>query len=376
MATSLPGQRTCTPSPLQNVPKLTSITPTLIFSAFSGTVDSWCATIAPSAPTTSSAASAASVAISSACPVLPRVRTMITTSKPSRNVPLNATSTAARASASLSCCVVVAKMASSSCLGSAPAARSTALRNHCSPKINRMPPITVRSTGSGMCVSSGPTAATRAAKSTNAPSAPAIPRRQPAVAPTATTIVRASTTSTAQAKKTPTISTTSSVWTMPWLRASPRRCGPGALAGHLEAGDRGGGGDVQGGQRPAMGDGGHEVAPLADQRGEALLFAPDDDRHRALAEGGVEEAPRRLASQTERPDAELRQGRQGGRDPTHHRERQVLDRARRHLDRGRRQVRGPVPRQHDPRRAGALGAAQQCSEVPRIAHAGDNHQEG
>ena len=62
MARSEPGQRTPRPSPAQNVPKDTSISPTTIFMAFSGTPASWRATTTPTPATTRMAAPAAALA--------------------------------------------------------------------------------------------------------------------------------------------------------------------------------------------------------------------------------------------------------------------------------------------------------------------------
>src|SRR5664280_1975434 len=63
MARSEPGQCTPTPSPDQKVPKLTSISPTPIFMAFSGTDDSCRPTMTPTTPTTTMAAAAAIVVV-------------------------------------------------------------------------------------------------------------------------------------------------------------------------------------------------------------------------------------------------------------------------------------------------------------------------
>ena len=94
------------------------------------------------------------------------------------------------------------KIASSSCLSLAPAARRIALRSHCRPKVRSRPPTTTRRTPSGSEVSAGPSAPTSAGEDQHRRPDPGQRRRQRRVVPTARTIVNASTASTAQARKT------------------------------------------------------------------------------------------------------------------------------------------------------------------------------
>ena len=65
--------------------------PTTVFMAFSGTPASWRATTTPTPATTRMAAPAAALASPSSWSPPPRPRTMMATSRPSRNVPLKAT---------------------------------------------------------------------------------------------------------------------------------------------------------------------------------------------------------------------------------------------------------------------------------------------
>src|SRR5450759_928803 len=135
MARSDPGQCTPTPCPDQKVPKLTSISPTPIFMAFSGTDDSCRATMTPTTPTTTMATAAAVAASPRSWEVVPKVITITTTSRPSRNTPLNATANAVESRPLVadgvdSSSTCLAKMASSSCLAFNPAARRTALQSH------------------------------------------------------------------------------------------------------------------------------------------------------------------------------------------------------------------------------------------------------
>ena len=110
-----------------------------------------------------------------------------------------------------------AKAASSSCSGlAARAARRIALRSHCRPKISSRPPTTRCRTSIGSAVSAGPD------RGDDRRPAPAARRRRRAsaerqlrVVPTASTIVSASTASTAQARKTETASPASAPLTAP-----------------------------------------------------------------------------------------------------------------------------------------------------------------
>src|SRR3954464_9541202 len=92
-------------------------------------------------------------------------------------------------------------MASSSWSALRPAARRIALRSHCRPKTSRKAPTTSRSVSSGITVSAGPSTATTTASRTTAAATPVRLDRQPRAIPAARTIVRASTISTALARK-------------------------------------------------------------------------------------------------------------------------------------------------------------------------------
>ena len=87
-----------------------------------------------------------------------------------------------------------------------PAERMTALRSHCRPKISSRPPTARRSTSIGSDVSAGPSAATITASASAAAATPPSAEDQLRVVPTASTMVSASTASTAQARNTDTAS--------------------------------------------------------------------------------------------------------------------------------------------------------------------------
>src|SRR5947209_8194805 len=91
-------------------------------------------------------------------------------------------------------------MASSSCSAFKPPARRTALRNHCSPNTSRTVPTTRRSESIGRFARAGPRPATMTANPPTAAATPHPADRQPRVTPTARTMVKASTISTADAK--------------------------------------------------------------------------------------------------------------------------------------------------------------------------------
>src|SRR5689334_16204858 len=91
-------------------------------------------------------------------------------------------------------------MASSSCIAFRPPARRTALRNHCRPNTSRTVPTTSRSESIGRLARAGPRPATMTTNPATAAATPHPADRQPRVTPTARTIVRASTISTADAK--------------------------------------------------------------------------------------------------------------------------------------------------------------------------------
>src|ERR1700676_2022175 len=126
-------------------------------------------------------------------------------------------------------------MASSSCLALRPAALRMALRNHCSPNTSSRPPITSRRVANGTSrISGGPTTTTRAASAASATTTPSMAERQPPGRPTANTMVRASTISTALARKTAITRTRDPLWvtvaviTDPWSGGQPRRRCPRA----------------------------------------------------------------------------------------------------------------------------------------------------
>ena len=76
-----------------------------------------------------------------------------------------------------------------------------ALRSHCKPKINSSVPTTNCSAAMGMAVSAGPSTAQMAARTTSAAPTPTREERHPRVTPAASTMVSASTISTAEARK-------------------------------------------------------------------------------------------------------------------------------------------------------------------------------
>src|SRR4051794_8539203 len=82
-----------------------------------------------------------------------------------------------------------------------PVARRIALRSHCSPKTSSSPPTTMRSASNGSEAIAGPSATVTSASETSAAATPISVERQPRVVPTASTMVRASTISTALARK-------------------------------------------------------------------------------------------------------------------------------------------------------------------------------
>src|SRR6266545_642453 len=89
-AASPPGHSEPAPSAPQKIPNEVSITPTLNFIAFSGTLASGRRTATPTAATTRTAAAAASAARPRRCWFAPKVRAMKTTSSPSSRTPLKA----------------------------------------------------------------------------------------------------------------------------------------------------------------------------------------------------------------------------------------------------------------------------------------------
>ena len=135
---------------------------------------------------------------------------MKTTSRPSSRTPLNATvneyqSSPARSS---SCATRPApaptrKASSSSCSSLYPLERRIALRSHCSPNASNSAPTTRRSVSIGIEPSAGPSAATRMPGRFRAAPAPISVERHPRTTPTPSTIVSASTISTALARNAP-----------------------------------------------------------------------------------------------------------------------------------------------------------------------------
>src|SRR2546421_5346665 len=94
-----------------------------------------------------------------------------------------------------------AKASCSSWSALKPLARRIALRSHCSPKTSSSAPTTRRRAEIGTSVSAGPSAAVAAARTAVAAPTPSRDERQPRVIPAASTIVSASTISTALARK-------------------------------------------------------------------------------------------------------------------------------------------------------------------------------
>src|SRR3954470_13371615 len=130
---------------------------------------------------------------------------------------------AARAAASSA-----AKTAFSSWRGRNPLARRIALRSHCRPKISSSAPTTRRSASIGMALTAGPSAATAAVRASSPVALPARAVRQPRASPAASTIVTASTPSTAVARKTATNSPASRLTAPP----APPSGGSSSVAEH------------------------------------------------------------------------------------------------------------------------------------------------
>src|SRR5262245_26121173 len=189
------------------MPKLVNSTPTTNLSSFSGTRSSGARTASPTATTSTTAAAAAAAARPSRPCVEPKVITMNATSSPSSSTPLKATvndyqsTRAVPASASSASRRSRAKAAASSWSGLKPLARRIALRSHCSPKASSSAPTTRRSVSIGIALSAEPSATTTAASVSNPAPTPRSVDRQPRTTPTASTIVSASTASTALATK-------------------------------------------------------------------------------------------------------------------------------------------------------------------------------
>src|SRR5947209_1824792 len=95
--------------------------------------------------------------------------------------------------------VSASNAACSSRVALTPAARRTALRSHCSPNTSNRPPTATRSASIGSAVSAGPSPATTIASRPPAAPTPYSAEDQLLVEPTASTIVSASTASTALA---------------------------------------------------------------------------------------------------------------------------------------------------------------------------------
>src|ERR1700730_17574541 len=206
-AKSCPGQAMPSPSPVQNTPKADNITPTPNLRVFSGTRDSGRWTIAPTARTRAQAASAPRLAGTSKPRPAPTAITMKTTSRPSSKTALNAVTPAAqprflcrRRSCSVNSAASAAKMASSSCKGMTPAARSDAFLSHPMPKSSSMMPIASCSAVIGTRSRSGPNNRTIAANNPRPAFVPRAAGRHPRKVATASTMVKASTTSTIEAR--------------------------------------------------------------------------------------------------------------------------------------------------------------------------------
>ena len=137
--------------------------------------------------------------------VPPTATTMNTTSRPSRKTPFNAMvkpTQSWRADVPWISVTVAAYDLSSSCMAITPADRSTALCSHLSPNRTISVPMISFSVSSGTRVTiSWPKIATKTASASSATTVPYSGERQPLVRPTASTIVSASTDSTADPKK-------------------------------------------------------------------------------------------------------------------------------------------------------------------------------
>src|SRR5581483_879819 len=206
-AASEPGQLPPAPSVDQKIPNVVSITPTANLSVFSGTRARGGRTANPTAATSATATPAPSAASGMLPCVLPNVSTMNATSRPSSSTPLNesvnpyqSTPPRSRGAAVFASASSREKISSSSCSALNPLARRIALRSHCSPNVSRRPPTTSRNASIGMTVSAGPSAATIAASTTTAAPTPVSEERQPRATPEASTMVSASTPSTALAR--------------------------------------------------------------------------------------------------------------------------------------------------------------------------------
>src|SRR3984893_2816585 len=207
MARSAPGQSTPSPSPVQNTPKADNITPTANFRVFSGTRASGRCTTNPTQATSRQAASAPALAGNNIPrPALSAI-TMNTTSSPSSSTALKLArpaSQSSRASWRLACsrspAVSVANAVASSWSGMMPAERRIALRSQRIPNSSSRTPITSCSRCSGTRSSKGPSATTISASTTRPVNAPSPAGRQPRTVATASTMVRASTASTSEAR--------------------------------------------------------------------------------------------------------------------------------------------------------------------------------
>src|SRR5215469_16438623 len=209
-AASEPGQDAPAPSPPQNTPKLVSMIPTTNFIVFSGTRASGARTANPTAATSTVAQPAAIDARPTFLALAPKVSTMKTTSSPSSSTPLNArvkpyqsgTPRNRRDAWLLASAMCSANSLSSSCRDLWPLARSTALRIHCSPKTRSSAPTTTRRAVIGIASTAGPRIATTTASTASADTVPVPADRQSRAVPAASTMVTASTASTAQARNT------------------------------------------------------------------------------------------------------------------------------------------------------------------------------
>ena len=190
------------PSAAQNVPTLVRMIPTAYFSVFSGTCASGLRMITPAIATTSIASKPPATATPMPPLVPPTAMTMNTTSRPSRNTPFRARVKPIQSVFSWSArrdSTVCAYARFSSCMAITPAERSTALCSQRSPNRTISVPMMSFSVSSGTRVTmSWPNIATSRASRPSAESVPRSGARQPRVRPTASTIVSASTDSTAE----------------------------------------------------------------------------------------------------------------------------------------------------------------------------------
>src|SRR5882757_78202 len=187
-----------TASSVQKVPNAVIMAPTANLMAFSGTRRSGARAASPAATTTKSAAKAPIALLVQACACRPSAATTSQTSSPSSSTPLNAMSQLAIQSPRATSARVAANSSPSSCSALRPAPRATALPSQRTPKSSRKTPtISCSHRTSNPKPSTPPVATVMAASATRAVSAAPAAARQPMVRLTASTMVNASTHSTA-----------------------------------------------------------------------------------------------------------------------------------------------------------------------------------